>query len=76
MIQKIYENKARQGRLGRPVLFVLLGGLLLALIAWGIAETYGEKAKSPGTQEGRGSGTDSPGEPPAQNDPIKAKVAG
>lgn len=33
---------ARQGLLGRPVLAVLVGGLFLALIAWGIAGLYGE----------------------------------
>lgn len=35
-------NEARQGPLGRPVLLVLIGGLLLALIAWGGAELFGE----------------------------------
>ncbi|WP_312366993.1 hypothetical protein [Ensifer sp.] len=34
--------RARQGLLGRPVLAVLVGGLILALIAWGIAGLYGE----------------------------------
>jgi hypothetical protein len=34
--------QARQGFLGRPVLMVLIGGLFLAMIAWGIAEIYGE----------------------------------
>lgn len=34
--------EARQGLLGRPVLMVLIGGLFLAMIAWGIAEMYGE----------------------------------
>ncbi|OJF94436.1 hypothetical protein [Pararhizobium antarcticum] len=34
--------EARQGRLGRPVLYVLVGGLFLAMIAWGAAEFFGE----------------------------------
>ncbi|WEZ83952.1 hypothetical protein P6U16_04205 [Rhizobium sp. 32-5/1] len=34
--------EARQGLLGRPVLYVLIGGLFLAMIAWGAAEIFGE----------------------------------
>ncbi|MFA1626870.1 hypothetical protein ACDY96_30290 [Rhizobium mongolense] len=34
--------EARQGFLGRPVLMVLVGGLFLAMIAWGISEMFGE----------------------------------
>lgn len=34
--------EARQGLLGRPVLMVLIGGLLLAAVAWVVAEGYGE----------------------------------
>jgi hypothetical protein len=34
--------QARQGPLGKPVLMVLIGGLFLAMIAWGISEMYGE----------------------------------
>ncbi len=34
--------EARQGLLGRPVLYVLIGGLFLAMIAWGAAELFGE----------------------------------
>ncbi len=34
--------EARQGLLGRPVLMVLIGGLVLAAIAWAIAGQYGE----------------------------------
>ncbi|CAN7692616.1 hypothetical protein LJR098_002366 [Rhizobium sp. LjRoot98] len=43
--QKIVEAtpvQARQGLLGRPVLMVLIGGLVLAAIAWAIAGMYGE----------------------------------
>lgn len=35
-------TEARQGRQGSPVLKVLIGGLVLAALAWGIAEFYGE----------------------------------
>ena len=34
--------EARQGLLGRPVLYVLIGGLFLAMIAWGVSEMFGE----------------------------------
>lgn len=43
--QKVVEAtpvQARQGLLGRPVLMVLIGGLVLAAIAWAIAGMYGE----------------------------------
>lgn len=35
------EKKARQGRLGMPVLAVLVAALVLAAIAWWGAEIYG-----------------------------------
>jgi hypothetical protein len=35
-------KEARQGPLGRPILRVLIGGLLLAVAAWGAAEMFGE----------------------------------
>jgi hypothetical protein len=40
----IPAEKARQGRLGRPVLVVLVSGLVLTMIAWAIAGFYGESA--------------------------------
>lgn len=33
---------ARQGSYGKPVLMVLIGGLVLALLAWGGVEMWGE----------------------------------
>lgn len=51
MTENIPENKARQGGLGRPVLVVLVIGLLLAAVAWGVADIYGEQAKTPATQQ-------------------------
>lgn len=35
---RLNATQARQGRLGRPVLKVLIGGLVLAALAWGVAE--------------------------------------
>jgi hypothetical protein len=43
-------KEARQGLLGKPVLMVLIGGLLLAAIAWGVAEIYGESTDDSATQ--------------------------
>lgn len=35
-------TEVRQGRTGRPVLMVLICGLVLAFVAWGAAEGWGE----------------------------------
>ncbi len=35
-------KEARQGQLGKPVFIVLISGLILALIAWGGVEIWGE----------------------------------
>jgi len=35
-------TEARQGSFGKPVLIVLLSGLLLAFVAWGAVEWWGE----------------------------------
>jgi hypothetical protein len=43
----IPTDKARQGHWGRHVLLILLGGLFLAIIAWGIVEVYGELIEPP-----------------------------
>lgn len=42
MTKIIPEQKARQGRWGFRVLFILIAALVLALVAWGGAEFYGE----------------------------------
>lgn len=39
---KLSENKARQGRLGRPVLIILVVSLLLAMAVWWGVELYGD----------------------------------
>lgn len=41
MNKELPEKKARQGRLGLPVLIVLVAGLILAAVAWWGAEIYG-----------------------------------
>src|SRR5690606_37493805 len=53
MVQKtIPEEKARQGRWGWQILAVLVGGLVLAMIAWYAAETFGEAIdESPPVQQ-------------------------
>jgi hypothetical protein len=45
------ENKARQGRWGWHALRILVAALLLAFIAWGAAEIYGEVIKGPTTEQ-------------------------
>jgi len=41
MTKVIPTDKARQRGLGRQVLMVLIGGLVLTAVVWGIAEMYG-----------------------------------
>jgi len=41
MSKIIPEEKAKQGRAGHHLLMILIGGLLLAAVAWGVAEIYG-----------------------------------
>ena len=43
-------TEARQGRPGRPVLTVLVCGLVLAVIAWGGAEWWGASTAPPAEQ--------------------------
>jgi len=73
MTRNIPETKARQGGLGRPVLIVLLGGLVLAMVAWGIAELYGEQAKTPATEQGDNAPASSSSNP-ASSDPVQSKA--
>ena len=56
MVKIIPENKARQGRWGWHGLRILIAALLLAFVAWGIAEIYGELAKTPATEQGSAPG--------------------
>ncbi|MBP2548431.1 hypothetical protein J2858_001324 [Neorhizobium galegae] len=43
-------TEARQGNTGRPVLMVLVAGLVLALIAWGASEWWGQSTEPPAEQ--------------------------
>ena len=47
MTKIISTDKARQGHWGRHVLVILVVGLILAFIAWGLAELYGELIDPP-----------------------------
>jgi hypothetical protein len=38
----VNSTEARQGALGKPVLVILVAALLLAIVAWGAAEMFGE----------------------------------
>lgn len=50
--------QARQGLLGKPVLMVLIGGLLLAAIAWAIVGSYGEAIDNDAATEQKQTTTD------------------
>jgi hypothetical protein len=61
---ELTPTEARQGRLGRPVLVVLVVGLLLAMIAWAAAEFYGN-AIAPADDTGGGQSITAPAANPA-----------
>lgn len=44
------EERARQGRRGTQVLIVLVVALVLAMVAWFVAENYGEAIDNQPTQ--------------------------
>lgn len=48
---RISTDKARQGRPGWPVLGVLIGGLVLAMIVWGLVEIYGSYISPPASEQ-------------------------
>lgn len=58
-------TEARQGRKGKPVLIVLIGGLFLAAVAWAGAELWGESTDK-----------DPPSKPSTTSDPINAQPKG
>ncbi|CAD7029732.1 membrane protein [Pseudorhizobium endolithicum] len=43
-------TEARQGRAGFPVLKVLIAGIVLVMIAWGVAEIWGQSTEPPAEQ--------------------------
>ena len=44
-------TEARQGPLGKPVLYVLISAMILALVAWWAAEYYGSSIAPPSTDK-------------------------
>lgn len=52
MAKIIPSWKARQGRSGYQVLLVLVGALLLAAVAWGAVEIYGEMIDKSAVESG------------------------
>lgn len=54
----ISADRARQGGWGRPVLIVLIVGLLLALGAWAGVEMWGEQIDAPAADDAGGGDTD------------------
>ena len=51
MTKIVPEAHARQGYWGWHALRILIAGMLLAFIAWGGVEIYGELITSPTTQQ-------------------------
>ncbi|HVJ69169.1 MAG TPA: hypothetical protein VM510_14375 [Caulifigura sp.] len=51
MSKIIPEEKAKQARMGRPVLIVLVCGILLAVVAWAGVEIWGERIDAPAIEE-------------------------
>lgn len=49
MPEKIPAEKAKQGRKGTHVLWILIACLILALIAWGAVEIYGRTSMDTGS---------------------------
>ncbi len=64
----VVENAtdARQGRTGMPVLIVLAAGLILAMVAWGWAEWWGEATDPPGEQQNTAVPQSGPEQAPSQ----------
>jgi hypothetical protein len=60
-------KEARQGLLGKPILMVLIGGLFLAAVAWGVAEIYGESTDNNASQTNQ---ENNPGSQNAQPDDV------
>ena len=65
----VTPERARQGLLGRPVLVVLVAGITLALVAWGLAEIYGE-AIDPQSTEPAQQTAPSGGNTPQEDQPV------
>lgn len=75
---RLTTREARQGRLGKPVLVVLVCGLLLALIAWAGAELFGESVDrdSATKTESQSPSTMAPADGTSTNQPTVTPPAG
>lgn len=71
-MRQIETDRARQGRWGSQVLMILVCGLLLAAVAWFVAENYGQAIETPATQDST-SAPDTTGStlPPAPTQPAQ-----
>ena len=58
MEKTVSTDKARQGRLGRPVLVVLVVALLLAMAVWAGLEMWGEQIDATASDDASGASTD------------------
>ncbi|MFB9951592.1 hypothetical protein ACFFP0_22310 [Rhizobium puerariae] len=86
--ETLSATEARQGRWGAPVLVVLVAGLVLAMIAWGGAEWWGEATEPPAGQTATPPAGDTtprnpdalpsanPANPPAPTPPATGAPAG
>ncbi|PSJ63419.1 hypothetical protein [Kumtagia ephedrae] len=59
MPKPLPPEKARQGKLGRPVLVVLIAALVLAMVVWAGVEFWGERIDTPAADDAGGISTDS-----------------
>ncbi|KQV34302.1 MULTISPECIES: hypothetical protein [unclassified Rhizobium] len=74
---RVTTSEARQGRLGKPVLVVLVCGLLLALIAWAGAELFGESVdRNVGTNSETQTPSMAPADGTSTNQPTTTPPAG
>ena len=69
MPDRLDPKRARQGERGTPILKVLIVALALALLAWGVAEIFGEASDPAGgvadnTIEESDDGASDPAGPP------------
>jgi hypothetical protein len=65
----VTPTEARQGTLGRPVLYVLVVGLILAMLAWAAAEFWGMSIDTQ-TPDDRTQVTTPATEPASENENI------
>lgn len=75
---RVTTREARQGGLGKPVFVVLLCGLLLALVAWAVAELFGESTdRDAGTNiETQAPSSTPPADGTSTNQPTTTPPAG